>query len=115
MSANTAKKEAVRKFKEQKVLQGVYAIRCTSTGHVWVGTSRNLNATRNGAWFMLRTGGHIDKPLQAEWNAHGEAAFEYEILEILDADLLPMAVADLLKEKCNLLVAQLSAQPLLPS
>jgi hypothetical protein len=32
--------------------------------------------------------GHIDKPLQGEWNTHGEPAFQYEILETLEADLL---------------------------
>ena len=110
-----SKKEAIRKFKEQNPSRGVYAIRCTATGRVWVGSSRNLDATRNGAWFMLRTGGHIDKPLQAEWNAHGEPAFQYEILETLDPDLHPMAAADLLKSKSHGWVAQLSANPLLPS
>jgi hypothetical protein len=114
MSANIAKKEAIRKFKEQKPSRGVYAIRCTATGRVWVGSSRNLDATRNGAWFMLRTGSHIEKSLQQEWNSHGESAFQYEILETLEPDLHPMAVADLLKEKSGRWVEQLSAKPLLP-
>jgi len=114
MQSNTDKKEAIRKFKERKVLVGIFAIRCTASGRVWVGSSRNLDATKNGSWFSLRNGGHIDKPLQEEWNARGEAAFQYEILEILDGDLHPLAIRDLLKEKCNHFVAQLSARMLLP-
>ena len=109
MQSNDAKKEAVRKFKEQKPLQGVYAVRCTASGRVWVGTSRNLDATRNGCWFCLRTGSHIDKSLQEEWNAHGEPAFQYEIVETLEGDSHPLAVADLLKEKGKHWVAELSA------
>lgn len=114
MQSNVNKKEAIRKFKERKPLVGIFALRCTANGEVWVGTSRNLDATRNRSWFSLRLGSHIDKPLQAEWNAHGEAAFQYEILETLDDDLHPLAVRDLLKEKGNQWVAQLSARLLLP-
>jgi hypothetical protein len=47
--------------------------------------------------------------LQAEWNAHGEAAFEYRILETLKDDPHPLALADLLKEKKKLWIAQLRA------
>jgi hypothetical protein len=114
MPANVSRKEAIREFKERKVRAGIFAIRCAVNGHVWVGTSRNLDATRNGSWFSLRQGGHIDKPMQAEWNEHGEPAFQYEILEVLEDDLLPMAVHDLLKEKGPHWVAKLSARPLLP-
>lgn len=114
MQSNTDKKEAIRKFKERKPLVGIFALRCTASGRAWVGTSRNLDATRNRSWFSLRNGSHIDKPLQAEWNAHGEAAFQYDILETLEGDLHPLAVADLLKEKGKHWVSELSARPLLP-
>jgi hypothetical protein len=114
MSANVSKKEAIRQYKEQKVPCGIYALRCTLTGNVWVGSSRNLDATRNRSWFTLRMGGFMDKPLQAEWNAHGEPAFQYEILEVLEEGLLPMAITDQLKQKCAHWVAQLSARALLP-
>jgi hypothetical protein len=112
MESNTDKKEAIRKFKERKPLVGAYAVRCTANGRVWVGTSRNLEATRNGVWFCLRTGSYIDKSLQAEWNAHGEPAFQYEILETLDGDLHPLAVNDMLKERSTHWMTQLSARPL---
>jgi hypothetical protein len=34
-------------------------------------------------------GGHPNKALQADWNALGEAAFSYEVLDTLKADKLP--------------------------
>ena len=113
MGSNVDKKEAIRKFKEQKVPRGVYAVRCTATGHLWVGTSRNLDATRNGTWFSLRSGNYMDKLLQQEWNLQGESAFDYQILEKLEEDLLPMAVSDLLKEKGKQWVTKMSAHFLL--
>jgi hypothetical protein len=113
MESNLEKKEAIRKFKEQKPSLGAYAVRCTANGLVWVGASRNLDATRNGCWFSLRGGGHIEKSLQQEWNAHGEAAFQYEILETLEGDLHPMAIPDLLKQTRQRWVEQLHARPLL--
>lgn len=114
MGSNIDKKEAIRKFKEQKVPQGVYAVRSSVTGNVWVGSSRNLDATRNRTWFALRMGNYMDKSLQQEWNVHGEPSFDYEILEKLEDDLHPLATADLLKERCKQWVAKISAHPLLP-
>jgi hypothetical protein len=112
MQSKESRKELIREFKERKTLLGAYAVRCTTTGKVWVGTSRNLNATKNGTWFCLRNGSHQDKPLQEEWNAQGESSFQYEILDELKEDVHPLVVDDLLKEKKNIWVAQLGAQPL---
>ena len=43
-----------------------------------------MGTVQNSVWFGLRHGGYHEKALQAEWNVHSEAAFEYEILEKLD-------------------------------
>jgi len=56
MQSHVDKKEAIRKYKEQKAPLGAYAVRCTISGRAWVGASRNLDATKNGCWFMLRNG-----------------------------------------------------------
>ena len=112
MPSKESRKEAVRKFKERKSLLGAYAVRCTVTGHVWVGVSKNLDATRNGTWFSLRNGLHREKSLQDEWNAHGESAFQYEILVGLDEDIHPLEVNDLLKEQKKVWIDQLGARPL---
>jgi hypothetical protein len=112
MQSKESRKEAVRKFKERKSLLGAYAVRCTVTGHVWVGVSKNLDATKNGSWFTLRNGSHREKSLQDEWNAHGESAFQYEILVGLDEEVHPLEVDDLLKEQKKIWIEQLGAQGL---
>jgi hypothetical protein len=113
MQSKESRREAARNFKEQKVLAGAYAVRCAATEKVWVGTSRNLDATKNRCWFMLRNGSHQEKSLQAEWNARGEQVFEYEVLEALGDDVHPLNVTALLKEMKSAWVARLSATPLL--
>lgn len=111
--SNIDRKEAIQKFKERKPLLGAYAVHCTATGRVWVGSSRNLDATKNGTWFCLRSGTHVDKSLQQEWDAHGEQAFEYRILDTLDEDVHPTAVGDLLKSKRTEWAARSNARELL--
>jgi len=112
MESKAGRKEAIEEFKARKVPQGVYAVRCMATGRVWVNSSRNLDATRTGLWFMLRNGSHINRALQAEWNAQGEETFQYEVLEKLADDLTPMAASDLLKEKRRYWLGRLEAQTL---
>jgi hypothetical protein len=99
MTAKIDRKKAIREYKERKPERGVYALRCTSTGQVWVGASPNLGATENGVRFMLSHGSHYCRALQSAWNLHGEPAFVYEVLERLSDDVAAMAVKDLLKEK----------------
>ena len=110
MESKAARKEAIQKFKERKTALGVFAVRCTATGRVWVDSSRNLDAAKNGTWFGLRNGSHRDKSLQEEWNACGENAFQYEALEKLEDDVHPLAVADRLKEMRSRWIAQLGAR-----
>jgi hypothetical protein len=112
MPTKESRKESIRKFKERKPLLGAYAVQCTATGRVWVGVSRNLDATKNGCWFCLRGGLHQDKSLQDEWNAQGESAFQYEILTTLDDEVNPLNVEDQLKEQKSKWVARRNAQPL---
>jgi hypothetical protein len=113
MQSKASRKELVRQYKEIKVQAGIYAVRCTASGQVWVGPSRNLNATKNGLWSGLRAGMHMEKSLQAEWTAKGEQAFEYEVLEVLDEDVHPLNVFGVLKEMKGKWVAELKAESLL--
>ena len=109
--SNVDRKEAARQCKERKIPRGIFAIRRKATGEAWVDASPNLGAARNGTWFQLRGGLHMDKKLQAEWNAHGEDAFEFEVLETLDDDVPALNVRDVLQEKKRQWIAQLGARP----
>ena len=99
MSAGANRKEAVRDYKMRKISRGIFAIRCATTGQTWVDSTPNLDGAKNGTWFQLREGRYRDKALQSEWNTHGEPAFQFEILETLEEDVIPLAVRDLLTEK----------------
>ena len=106
------RKEAIRKFKERQPSRGVFAMRCTATGQVWVGSFANLEAMRNRLWFSLRLGSHRDPTLQDEWNTHGEHTFRYEILEKFDDDLSAIELNDRLKDRKHQWAVQLGARTL---
>jgi hypothetical protein len=113
MQSKMSRKELVRQYKELKPQAGIYAVRCNPSGRAWVGASRNLGATKNGLWFGLRAGMHRETTLQAEWNAQGEQAFEYEAVEVLDEGVHQLNVFGALKEMKGKWVAELKAEPLL--
>jgi len=105
------RKELVREFKEQKARPGIFAVRCAASGQVWVGKVANLEKKQSGLWFQLQTGGFPNKEMQAAWNAHGEAAFAFEILEEID-DQNALMVPVLLKEREAHWRKELNAGPL---
>jgi hypothetical protein len=112
-SSGMTRKEAIREFKERKTPRGIFKIQCQTNGRVWVGASRNLDAAKNGYWMGLRIGSHLDQELQREWTAQGEEHFGFEVLEILDDDVHPLALRDLLKSKQTAWRERLSAGKLL--
>jgi hypothetical protein len=93
------RKAAIADYKKKTAQAGVYAVRCSVTGEVWVGQAPNLGSIENSLFFALRTGGHIHRGLQAAWNAHGADAFMLEILEALDDDEPAYARPGLLRTK----------------
>ena len=108
------KKEIARAWTERKRSQGVFAVRCAASGEIWVDASRNLDSQKNSIWFSLRMGSHRNKAAQAAWNAHGQDAFSYDILEeIADDALTPLGVRDLLKVRERHWREQLGAASLL--
>ena len=96
--SNTRKRELTRGYKEREKRQGIFALRCAATGAVWVASSRDLDKQENGIRFQLRMGSHMNKPLQAVWNAQGEDAFAFEVLEEIKDDNA-LLIPALLKER----------------
>ncbi|WP_369060388.1 GIY-YIG nuclease family protein [Caulobacter sp. 73W] len=97
---NERRKALVQAYKEMPKRIGVFALRCEAGEKVWVGVSRNLDAQQNSLWFSLRLGSHTDRNLQACWKAEGEAAFRYEVLEVIDQEgLSPYELANALKDR----------------
>lgn len=77
------KQELKQMYKEVKTEAGVYQIRNTKNGKVWIDGTMNLK-TMNGKQFMLKHGSHPVKDLQKEWEKYGEDAFVFEVLEVLE-------------------------------
>lgn len=76
------RKELIQQYKEIKIEAGVYQIKNTKNGKVFVASTVNLK-TMNGKRMMLDGGGHKNKKLQEEWKKFGKEAFVLEVLEVL--------------------------------
>jgi hypothetical protein len=66
---------------------------------MWVDSSPNLDAALNSQFFQLRQGLHRNKELPAEWNAEGEASYEFVVLESLPEDTPALNLRDVLQER----------------
>ena len=60
---------------------GVFQIRNSASGKVFIDSSTNVPGKINRHTFALRAGLHASKTLQADWNQLGENTFEFETLE----------------------------------
>lgn len=92
------RKELARQAKEHKARPGVFAVRCAAAGKVWVGMAPSVDRKQTGLWFQLRMGGFPNRDMQAAWNAHGEGAFAFEVLEEI-SDENALIVPVLLKDR----------------
>lgn len=63
---------------------GVYAIRNTVTGKVYVGQSANVRKRVRRHFAMLRAGTHHSEKLQRAFNKDGEGMFVAEVLELCE-------------------------------
>jgi group I intron endonuclease len=64
----------------------VYRITCTETGETYVGQSYALEERWADHRRNLRKDRHANQTLQNLWNAYGEDAFTFEIIEKCDRD-----------------------------
>lgn len=62
---------------------GVYAIKNVVTGKCYVGSSVDLQCRRRVHFRHLRRGTHHSVKLQNSWVKHGEAAFVFDVLELI--------------------------------
>lgn len=104
-----AKRQAIADYKKRKLSMGVYAVRCQTSGEIWVGQSRNLDTLQNRFWFALQLGSHHNRSLQTAFTQHGRDAFTFEPLQQLpdEATAYPESIlADLVKDWRDELGAQ---------
>lgn len=65
-------------------LSGIYKITCSINGKVYVGSAVNIRQRWSGHISDLRNNKNRCKKLQNAWNAHGEAAFQFSVLELVE-------------------------------
>ena len=94
-----ARKLAIADYKKRTSVAGIYALRCSLAGEVWVGQTFDVDKIQNRVRFSLRTGSHIHHGLQLAWSTHGETAFSIEIVVRLEEEELPYVRDTLLKER----------------
>ncbi len=78
------KKELVRKYKETVQPMGVYQIKNTINGRLFIGSAKNLTGKMNSHKFQLKNGLHPNKEMQKEYNEVGDRGFSFEVLDYLE-------------------------------
>lgn len=68
-------------YKQGRREAGVFQIRNTSDGKVFVVAALDLPGAVNRHRFELQMGGHMNKRLQADWNELGADRFAFEVLD----------------------------------
>lgn len=72
-------------YKQNSPDMGIYQLRNTVNGKIYVGSSTNLPGTRTSRLFQIRMGKAVfSSSLQKELNEFGADKFEFEILDVLD-------------------------------
>lgn len=76
-------KELRDDYRQRKFVIGVFALRNTVNGKLFVGSGQNLDALWNRIRTELKFNGHRNEALQRDWKELGEEAFVWEVLSEL--------------------------------
>ena len=79
-----ARKQLKREYKQHSRTLGVFLIRNTTNDKIFLASGRDLTGVMNRHKFELEHGGHMNRPLQADWYAQGPSKFAFEIVEQLN-------------------------------
>ena len=77
------RKELINYYKQTIQPMGVYQIRNMINGKIFLGSSKDLKGIINRNRFQLKSGLHVNKQLQRDFNEVGESNFSFEILDYL--------------------------------
>lgn len=84
-------KELKEEYKQMKFKMGVFQIKNTVNGKIFIGSSLDLKAIWHAQRLQLETGTHQNSDLQEDWKEYGQENFNYEILEeIHETDEKPL-------------------------
>jgi len=80
---NAVKRALKRAYLDATDRAGVYAIRHLASGRLLVDGAANAQAALNRHAFELRLHRHRVAALQQDWDADGEGAFAFEMLDVI--------------------------------
>ena len=69
-------------------VSGIYVIRNTKNGKVYIGKTKDLRGRWRGHQNKLKHGCHPNIYMQRVWDKHGEGIFEFKVLEYLSVEEL---------------------------
>jgi hypothetical protein len=98
---NKGRKELIRLYRETPRPAGVYRVLHKPSGRALIGTAPDTRAKFNSLQAQLSFGSFPNKAIQADWDADGEDAFVFEVLDLLPPGDDP--TADLNAELATLL------------
>lgn len=73
-----------------KIKIGIYGWKNTVTGMWYIGQTTEMSRRSSWHWWALLRGGHHNPKMQRSFNKHGQAAFEFHILEECAEEMLDM-------------------------
>jgi hypothetical protein len=73
----------LKAYKQMKRQTGVFQVRNTTNGKIFIGSSLNMDAMWSRLQLELKLSSSRNKQLQKDWKEFGEEAFIYEVLEEL--------------------------------
>lgn len=79
------RKRIIDEYRQQKVYMGVYQLRNAKNGRAFIESASNLKSRELTLRMMLDDGRHPNRLLQQDWDECGSEAFEYSVLEEVEA------------------------------
>lgn len=80
------RKQLKREYKQLIPPMGVYQIRNTVNGRIFIGHSMNLKGNKNSYPLKLEFDSHHHQQLREDLKEHGIEAFVFEVLETVDTE-----------------------------
>ncbi len=80
------KKEIRETYKRTPRIAGIFSVRNTINGKMFIAASVDVDALVNRSKAELNFGSHINTALQKDWRTYGADSFEIEILDTLDPE-----------------------------
>lgn len=74
-------------MRKKKCNEGIYKITCKENGKIYIGRSVDIDKRIKSHKCLLRTGKHINKKLQTDFNKYGEDAFIFEVEKYTETPL----------------------------